>query len=90
MLHRTITGREAPRTPIDARTYSAAGYPWFDLYDEHLGDLPGSGVLKGVKSVKDKDAEHGFQNQQDDASVEVPTVITYGVSDPHKVRDGNW
>jgi hypothetical protein len=89
-LYRTITGREPPPTPVDARAYSNAGYPWFDLYDEHLGDVPGSDILKGVKSIKDKDADHGFVDQQDDAPVEVQKVITYGTSDPHRVRDGSW
>jgi hypothetical protein len=90
MLYRSITGREAPPTPVDARAYSQAGYPWFDVYDEHLGDVPGSDILKGVKSIKDKDTQHGFVDQQDDAPVEVQKVITYGASDPHRVRDGTW
>lgn len=90
MMYREITGCEPPPTPVDAHTYTKHGYPWFDVYDEHLGDLPGSEILKGVRSVKEMDADKGFQPQQDDETVEVPKVVTYGVADPHTVRDGAW
>jgi hypothetical protein len=90
MMYREITGCEPPPTPVDAHTYTKHGYPWFDLYDEHLGDLPGSEILKGVRSVKQMDADKGFQPQQDDETVDVPKVVTYGVADPHTVRDGAW
>ena len=32
-------------------SYVAAGLPWFDLYDDHLGDIEPSGVLAKVKGV---------------------------------------
>jgi hypothetical protein len=90
MMYRQITGCEPPPTPVDAQTYTQHGYPWFDLYDEHLGDLAGSKILSDVKSVKQVDEQKGFESQQDDESVDVTTVVTYGVPDPHKVRDGAW
>jgi hypothetical protein len=53
-----ITGEPVPSTPIDVRSYISADLPWFDLYDDHLGDIDPSGVLAGVKSVDELDAQH--------------------------------
>jgi len=76
-----------PPTPVDARAYTNAGLPWFELYDDGLGDIKPSEVLANVKSVKEKDANHGFVNQQDDGSIDVPIVKHLGAK---KVPDGNW
>jgi len=46
-----ITGEPLPSTPVDVHSYVAAGLPWFDLYDDHLGDIEPSGVLAKVKGV---------------------------------------
>lgn len=54
-MYREITGLEPPPTPIDARSYAEAGMPWFELDDDHLGDLPAPDQLAGVKSVNDLD-----------------------------------
>jgi len=93
MLYEQITGRKAPDTPVTARTYAEHGYPWFDLYDEHLGDVDPSEALAGVKSVKEMDAVKGFEPQQDDDPVHVPdhVVRKLHVSTPKGVvRDGDW
>jgi hypothetical protein len=93
MLYEQITGLKAPDTPVTARTYAEHGYPWFDLYDEHLGDVDPSEALAGVKSVKEMDAEKGFKPQQDDDPVDVPdhAVRKLHVSTPTGVvRDGDW
>lgn len=50
-MYEEITGEPAPPTPISARTYTEYGLPWFDLYDEHKGDVPPPQRLAGVKSV---------------------------------------
>ena len=44
-------------------------------------------MLANVKSVKEKDADHGFVNQQDDSSIETPNVKQLGTK---KVADGMW
>ncbi len=93
MLYEQITGRKAPDTPVTARTYAEHGYPWYDLYDEHLGDVDPSDVLAGVKSVKEVDAERGFGPQQDDDSVDVPDHLVHKahVKTPKGVvADGDW
>jgi hypothetical protein len=93
MLYEQITGQKAPDTPVTARTYAEHGYPWFDLYDEHLGDVDPSEALAGVKSVKEMDQQKGFGPQQDDDAVHVPdhVVTKLQVSTPKGVvRDGDW
>jgi hypothetical protein len=93
MLYEQITGRKPPETPVTARTYAEHGYPWFDLYDEHLGDVDPSEALAGVESVKEMDREKGFGPQQDDDPVHVPdhVVTKLHVSTPKGVvADGDW
>ena len=74
------------RRPVDARAYTNAGLPWFELYDDQLGDIPASDVLANVKSVAQKDAQHGFTGQQDDTPLQTPNVKPLGNSVP----DGKW
>lgn len=50
------TGLEPPPTPIDARAYSERGLPWFELYDEHRGDLAESERLSGVTTLAEYEA----------------------------------
>lgn len=48
--YRAVTGRDAPPTPIDARTYTEHGFPWFRLYDEHR-DVPPADPLANLTSI---------------------------------------
>lgn len=92
MAYREITGEEPPKTPITAKTYAQYNYPWFDLYDEQLGDVSSPDTLKNVKSVKEMDAEKGFDPQQDDDTVNVPddNVKKLPLNHPGEVEDGEW
>jgi hypothetical protein len=92
MDFREIAGEEPPATPVSAKTYTEAGLPWFDLYDEGKGDLAPSGILAGIKSIKEKDAEKGFTSQQDDSPVAVPDgwVKKLGTAGALPVTSGNW
>ena len=65
-----ITGLNPPPTPIDAKTYTEYGLPWFDLYDESKGDVPLSERLANTKTISDRDIERG-ESVQADASFEV-------------------
>jgi hypothetical protein len=67
-----IVGEQPPQSPVDAETYTAYGYPWFDLYDEHKGDLPVDEKLRDVKSTGTLDKEKGGQA---DESVTVPDSL---------------
>jgi hypothetical protein len=46
-----ITGEPLPSTPVDVHSYIAAGLPWFDVYDDHLGDIAAADKLANVKSL---------------------------------------
>lgn len=54
-----ITGIDPPSTPIDAKTYTEYGLPWFDLYDETKGDVPPSEALTQAKTISARDSERG-------------------------------
>jgi hypothetical protein len=58
--YQQITGLLPPPTPVDARTYTEHGFPWFELYDEELGALPAAEALSGAKSIGEIDAERGL------------------------------
>lgn len=36
---KAISGLECPPTPVDTDAYIKSGLPWFDLYDEFVGDV---------------------------------------------------
>ena len=90
VLWREITGEAVPPTPVDARAYSNAGYPWFALYDGEKGDLAPSDALKAVKSVKEMDASHGFVGLDDDGSIELGAGQVRGLVPKDQVPDGDW
>ena len=92
LMYREITGQEPPPTPVTARTYNQYGFPWFDLYDDKLGDIVALADLKKVKTVKEMDQEKGFTPQQDDTSIDVSPdqLIKYHVDSDEEVSDGNW
>lgn len=91
-MWKEITGEAPPDSPVSAHTYTQYGYPWFEIYDEHKSAVQGSGTLSNVKPVSEKDAEHGFKNQQDDSPLdESKNVNKIGKpTEPNAVRDGNW
>lgn len=63
--YRAITGKEPPPTPIDARTYTERGYPWFAWHDEIETDLPPAPPLVEVKTVRERDDELGVADQDE-------------------------
>ncbi|OAX37000.1 hypothetical protein K503DRAFT_783946 [Rhizopogon vinicolor AM-OR11-026] len=50
-----ITKMMAPPTPIDIETYTAAGLPFFDIFNEVPTDVHGSVAFKKVKTVGEMD-----------------------------------
>lgn len=66
-----ITGLEPPPTPIDAKTYTQYGLPWFKRYDETKAEVAPSTRLAEVKTVAQRDAERGATSPVD-VSFEVP------------------
>lgn len=49
-----LTGQAMPEEPITARDYNEAGIPWFDYYAADKTALPGSRLLKSLKSLRQK------------------------------------
>jgi hypothetical protein len=69
--YRDITGLEPPPTPVSAQVYSAYGFPWFDLYDETLGDVAAPEKLSKVKSIHDTDVERGNATEDDETPIDL-------------------
>lgn len=80
------TGQPAPSTPIDTRSYVAAGLPWFDWFDATNEALPATGELAGVTSVGE--AIGGF----DDPVVPVASSSVRSLLDDREipVASGSW
>jgi hypothetical protein len=51
MVWQSITGQHPPYPPPTAKSYSAAGLPWFDYYRDDIAAITGSRILAGLKSV---------------------------------------
>ena len=83
-----ITGEPLPPTPVDVRSYIAAGLPWFDLYDDHLGDIDADPASsRASRASRRRTPTTASSNQQDDSSIDVPNVKHLGAK---KVPDGKW
>jgi len=83
-----ITGQKPPHPPFDAAVYAKHGLPWFDYYRDDIEALPGSSVLKNVKSVfqiaKSK-VEPSLLKQE---PVEPTLIVQYGEKRrPDEVRE---
>ncbi len=63
-----VTGEPLPHTPADARAYTAAGLPWFALYDERAADLPPAEALQRLRSLRELEERGG------EASIDVGHV----------------
>jgi hypothetical protein len=72
---RDITGVEPPPTPIDVKTYTEHGLPWFDLYDEAKGDIAPSERLAQARTVAERDAERGETSGADESFDVSPAQI---------------
>lgn len=84
-----ITGLEPPPTPIDAKTYTDYGLPWFDLFDEAKSDILPSDKLAQVKTLADRDAQKGLTSLTD-PSVEVSESQIERLNPHHSVRAKDW
>lgn len=84
-----ITGEPPPATPVNAKSYTNAGYPWFDVYDEGRADIVAPSVLSAVKSVTQMDAQHGFVGVDDNESVDIDSG-QIKATPIDEVPDGDW
>lgn len=65
-----ITGQSPPASPIDVKTYTESGFPWFELYDEAWATLTPDSRLTQVKSIAEQAVEQG--EDMADQSLDVP------------------
>jgi hypothetical protein len=66
-----VTGQSPPPSPVNAKTYTEYGLPWFELYDEALADLPAAKKLSTVKSLQELDAEGRASDGEEEDSVNI-------------------
>ena len=63
-----ITGLPSPPSPITAKTYIEHGFPWFELYDEHIptaNNTSSATPLAGVRSIAQIDADRKSAGESD-------------------------
>jgi hypothetical protein len=83
-----ITGQRPPSQPPTARTYTKAGFPWFDYYDSELKALEGSRTLASVKSVKQMGDEKRTDPLPENQSVSVTNIVNLRAGlKRHQVRE---
>ena len=87
-MYEQITGEKPPKSQITAQVYAQHGYPWYSVWDTEMGDVGPSKTLAGVKTISQKDKEHGFTGLQDDSTLNGPLWASSAVS-PY-VKDGVW
>lgn len=74
LQYQSVTGEDPPPTPISAQTYTEYGFPWFALYDEGLGSLPESEILKNLKSLRQMAQENTLPDAETDLKIK-PTQV---------------
>jgi hypothetical protein len=77
--YQAVTGEPLPPTPVSAKTYTEAGFPWFTLYNEHQGDLPAASALSGIQSVHAIDESSGTSSGEDESSIAVDDSQVKGI-----------
>lgn len=91
LMFREITGMEAPSTPISAETYTKYGLPWFEIYDEYLGDIKTSEELYTIKPVTLLDKMKGLFKKEDNLSILIPNEQLEKIkTKQNKIEDGDW
>lgn len=91
MVWRAITGENPPTTPLTAKEYTRAGFPWFDYYAEGAKVRSGSKILGMLKSVAQRGKEKGEVPLPENVDVTPENVIQLrqGLS-KHQVREGSF
>lgn len=79
---RDVTGQEPPHRSPTAAQYTAAGLPWFELYDADKPALAGAVRLAAAKSVGQVLAEQGEPLIAADAPVQGEVVSAIGALNP--------
>jgi hypothetical protein len=88
---RSITGEEAPATPVTPAEYERQGIPWFDYYEERYSTVPRSDRLAGVESVVNRAKRLGHPPLIGNDSVDPKLIVELrrGLA-PEEVRQGEF
>jgi len=88
MVWHGITGEHPPHPPPTAKEYNAAGFPWFEWYDEKSNPLTGSKTLSGLKSVSAIGKNEKQKPLPENESIEpANTVVLHPHKKPGQVRE---
>jgi hypothetical protein len=78
VVYKAVTGEAPPTKPIDAKTYKAHGFPFFQLYEELSGI---SGNFSKVKSVAELDGS--ADNVVTSRVVDIGSQVPVGLVNPN-------
>ncbi|MBU1699454.1 MAG: hypothetical protein KJ970_17635 [Candidatus Eisenbacteria bacterium] len=91
LVWRAITGEQPPSTPLTAREYTDAGYPWFSYYDDAATAMEGAEILKKLKSVMEMGRSKGDNPLPENESVTPDRIIQLrNKLKKDQVREGEW
>jgi hypothetical protein len=68
--YQEITGHKPPPSPVNAKTYTEHGFPWFELYEEHRATVSKSEKLSNVRSVNEIDVSKGKAKSDDAVEID--------------------
>jgi hypothetical protein len=77
LVWQSITGSLPPHPAPTAKSYTQAGLPWFEYYDDTASTIEGSTALAGLKSVANLSAEKGDVVLPENESVTPDHLIVY-------------
>eukprot|EP01043_Picozoa_sp_COSAG02_P026052 COSAG02_NODE_1489_length_12365_cov_22.798793_5_plen_1063_part_00 len=75
-----VTGKPMPSTPVSAQSYTDAGLPWFELYDEKVPVVEPAQKLQDLQAVSAMHATNG----------ELAVEPVERDLNPYRVGAGNW
>lgn len=88
-MFEAITGLQTPTTPVSAESYARHGLPWFEIYDEHLADVPVGEELYTVKPLGLVDKIKGVLSKKEPLSI-TPKEVKKIKINANKIKDGDW
>lgn len=77
-VFRQVAGMDPPETPVDAKTYSGLGLPFYKIYNEQSSVKGNFGDIQSVKQTensKGSNASKGNRPSDDEPPYKNPTVI---------------
>jgi hypothetical protein len=86
--YRRVTGKQPPAGTPTAADYTAAGLPWFEIYDEHKAAVMGAGKLGQIDSVAALGVKKGETPLPDNKPLPVaPHIVGHPAN---AIREGDF